>query len=77
MCYVLWNKAVLLIGSVQATNYIYLIPLVTVIGSFVFLKHKIEPLMILGGILIIVGVVIADKWKTRKLGDIKGITEVS
>ncbi|QUI23067.1 DMT family transporter [Vallitalea pronyensis] len=77
LCYVLWNKAVMLIGSVQATNYIYLIPLVTVIGSFIFLKHKLEPLMIFGGVLIIVGVVIADKWKAKKMGDVEDVKKVA
>ncbi len=66
LCYVFWNKAVLLIGSVQATNYIYCIPLVTVIGSVIILKDEVNALMIIGGIFIVVGVIIADKWKSRK-----------
>lgn len=66
LCYVLWNKAVLIIGSIQATNYIYCIPLVTVIGSVLILGDDIKPLMIVGGIFIIGGVIIADKWKTKE-----------
>lgn len=67
LCYVLWNKSVLLIGAVKSTNYIYFIPLVTVIGSSLILGEEVNILMIIGGVFILSGVIIADKWKTHGL----------
>ncbi|MCT4597647.1 MAG: DMT family transporter [Vallitalea sp.] len=63
LCYVLWNKAVSLIGAVKSTNYIYLIPLVTVVSSALILDEKINLIMIIGGVFILGGVIMADKWK--------------
>ena len=49
----MWNKAVVLIGSVKATNYIYFVPVITMVTSALFLKEKITIVMITGGILIL------------------------
>lgn len=63
LCFIMWNKAISIIGSVKATNYIYFVPLITLIASVIVLKEKISPLMLLGGILIFAGVYINEsKW---------------
>lgn len=61
LCYVVWNKAVGIIGAIKASNYIYLIPLITMFFSVIILKEKITSLMLIGGIMILIGVYISEK----------------
>jgi len=56
LCFIMWNKAVAIIGAVKTTNYIYLVPLITMLSSIIFLKEKVSWLMFLGGGLIFMGV---------------------
>jgi drug/metabolite transporter (DMT)-like permease len=68
LCFIMWNKAISIIGSVKATNYIYLVPLITIVTSIIVLKEKVNLLMILGGVLILSGVYINEsKWIGSKL----------
>jgi drug/metabolite transporter (DMT)-like permease len=60
-CYVMWNRAVKLIGAIKASNYIYLIPLITMIASVAILDEKVNGIMILGGGLILSGVFIGER----------------
>jgi drug/metabolite transporter (DMT)-like permease len=60
LCYVTWNKAVSILGSVRTSNYIYLIPFVTMVTSVVVLHEKINALTIIGGILILTGVYVSE-----------------
>lgn len=60
LCFIMWNKSVTLIGSVKTTNYIYLVPLITIISSSFILHEKISVLMILGGLLIFIGIFTND-----------------
>lgn len=67
LCFVMWNKAISIIGSVKTTNYIYLVPLITIVTSVIVLKEKVSVLMLLGGFLILAGVYINEsKWITNK-----------
>lgn len=60
LCFVLWNTSVNLIGVVKASNYIYLVPLVTLITSVLVLNEVITQLAIFGGLLILSGVYISE-----------------
>jgi drug/metabolite transporter (DMT)-like permease len=61
LCYVMWNQSVKRIGVVKSGNYIYLVPLVTMITSALILGEKVNGFMILGGLLIFSGVYIAER----------------
>ena len=61
ICFIMWSKAINIIGVIKTTNFIYLIPLVAMISSMLILDEKITPLMIVGGLLILGGVLINDK----------------
>lgn len=61
--YVLWNKTLEKLGTVFASNYIYAIPLVTMITAVIVLGETITPLAILGAAAIIVGMIIAERKK--------------
>jgi drug/metabolite transporter (DMT)-like permease len=54
--FIMWNKAVNTIGAIKTANYIYFIPLVTMITSIIILSEKISFLMVVGGVLIFIGV---------------------
>ncbi|PHV71871.1 EamA family transporter [Sporanaerobium hydrogeniformans] len=60
ICFVLWNRAIWHIGPVTANNFIYFMPFITMICSGLLLKESISFYAILGGILIIGGVYIAE-----------------
>lgn len=58
--YVIWNKALRVIGTVLASNYIYAIPLVSIVLSVIFLHERITPVAVLGAFLILFGMVLAE-----------------
>lgn len=60
ICFVLWNKVIMVIGAVKSNNFIYLIPFVTMIASAIMLNENIKIIAILGGVLIILGVYISE-----------------
>lgn len=67
LCFVMYNRAIGIIGSIKASNYIYIMPLVTIITSMFFLDEKISMLMVIGGILIIAGVYLNESKKIKAL----------
>lgn len=63
ICFLVWNVIIRKLGSIISSNYIYLNPLVTCICSYYFLNEKLTPMMIFGGVLILVGIFLAVKPK--------------
>ncbi len=63
MGYVIWNEAIKILGPVSANNYIYIQPIVTMILGAIWLHETIYVLSIIGCILIIGGLIAADKIK--------------
>jgi drug/metabolite transporter (DMT)-like permease len=55
-CYVLWSKSIRIIGAVKTSNYIYLMPVFTMIASAIILNEKITALMLIGCGFILLGV---------------------
>ena len=60
LCFVTWNYALKVLGTVSATNYIYLVPVITVITSFFVLNENITPLSFLGTFFTLLGLVISE-----------------
>ena len=60
-CFVMWNYAVRTIGTVKSSVYIYGQPVVSVAASFIILKEKITPVIILGIVLTIAGVILSGR----------------
>ncbi|MFL0196853.1 DMT family transporter [Clostridium sp. WILCCON 0269] len=68
LCFIMWNKSISIIGSVKTTNYIYIVPLITIVSSVIILKEKVDLLMVFGGFLILSGVYINEsKWIGNRL----------
>lgn len=61
LCFILWNVVVKNIGPITATNYLYIQPVVTLITAAVAIHESITSLAVIGCVLIIGGVYVAQK----------------
>ncbi len=61
LAFILWQQGIERIGSIKASNYIYLVPLITAIAGVIFLDETMSLKMIIGALLIIAGLYIAQK----------------
>lgn len=61
VCFLTWNLAVGILGPVSASVYIYLVPLVTIVASFIFLKESLTPLALAGIFLILLGLFLSER----------------
>lgn len=67
LCYIMWNTAVKNLGAIRATNFIYIMPLVTVLTSALVIDEPITVISMIGALLIVGGVYIAERGiKIRK-----------
>jgi len=61
LCYFLWNTAVKHLGAVRTTNYVYLIPLVTLLTSVIVIDETITWIAMAGAMLILGGVALTER----------------
>lgn len=67
ICFVAWNSAVKELGVVQTSNYIYFVPLVTLLTSAIVIDEHITVVALLGSIFILLGVYVAENGFKLKL----------
>lgn len=60
-CFVLWNGALKELGTIKVTNYLYFVPLVTLLASYFILQEPVTPVALAGCVLILTGVYIAER----------------
>ncbi|WP_456433664.1 DMT family transporter [Nitratifractor sp.] len=60
LAFILWQQGIERIGPVAAGNYIYLVPLLTALIGVAALDERLTPAMIAGGILIFLGLFVAQ-----------------
>lgn len=65
LAYIVWNSVMDVLGSVATSNYLYIQPLVTMIAAYFVLDEKIYTLGYIGCILIVGGLIFADKVKFK------------
>lgn len=65
--YAAWSKVIWAIGATRANNFIYFIPLLTLVESATFLGEKLTPFALTGAALIFAGVYVTGR-KPRKQG---------
>lgn len=65
ICYWMWNVVLEKIGAIRATNYLYINPIVAMIASYFILDERITLLAVVGTVLILVGVYMAESKKSR------------
>lgn len=63
LCFVAWNWAMKTLGAVVATNYVYINPLTTIVFAWLILDEQITLFFLLGALLILVGMYLADHKK--------------
>lgn len=61
ICYIMWNTAVKELGVVRTTNYIYVVPLVTLLTSAIVIDETITVVALIGSAFILSGVYVAEK----------------
>ena len=66
-CFVLWNRIMLAIGNVTATNYVYLNPMFTLIGAMLILDERMTVISGTGCAMILGGVILSGAKKHDKL----------
>lgn len=60
VCFVVWNVILKRLGTVRASNYIYLNPLFTSVGALLFLGEPLTPVALLGAACVLCGVYLAS-----------------
>lgn len=60
VCYFTWNSALRYLGTIKASVYLYLPPIITVAASFMFLGEKLSFLSTAGILLTIAGTVVSN-----------------
>lgn len=63
ICFVVWNIILKRLGTIQASNYIYLNPLATMVGSAFLLSEPITYMTVIGSGLILGGVYLSGRKK--------------
>lgn len=61
LCYILWNVCVKNLGAVRTTNYVYIVPIITLIASSILINEPITLFAVIGALFILSGVYIAEK----------------
>lgn len=76
LCFVTWNFAVKILGAVNTSIYIYMVPVITVVTSVIVLQEKITGMALVGTLLTLAGLLISeskisfrDRKKQNKLSD--------
>ena len=65
VCYWTWNMVIEKLGAVHATNYLYINPIVAMITAHIVLREQITQLAIVGTVLILSGVYLAERGKQK------------
>ena len=60
LCFVTWSFSVKILGAVKTSVYIYLVPVITVVTSYIVLQEKITLFSLLGTVLTLVGLFISE-----------------
>lgn len=63
LCYYLWGWVIRHLGAVVTTNYVYFNPVVAILCAWTVLSERITLWFLLGTVLILVGMFLADKKK--------------
>lgn len=60
LCFVTWNFAVKLLGATKTSVYLYLVPVITIVTSVLILDERVTPLMALGIMLTLAGLLLSE-----------------
>lgn len=60
LCFVTWNYTIKVLGAVQSSVYIYLVSVITIVISVIFLNEPINWIIGIGTLLTVIGLVISE-----------------
>ena len=66
LCFVTWNYAVKSLGAIKTSVYIYLVPVITVLTSAVFLKERVSIISAIGTVFTLIGLLVSESKINRK-----------
>ena len=66
LCFVTWNLAVKILGSVKTSVYIYMVTVITAVTSALILHEKLTRTIISGIVLTLIGLFLSEDRKTEK-----------
>ncbi len=61
VCFLTWNWCIAHLGTVKATNWVYLNPITTMAAASIVLGERITPYLVAGAACILIGMYIADR----------------
>lgn len=65
LCFVTWNFALKVLGSVKTSVYIYLVPVITTVSSAIILGEQITGMIVCGIVLTLAGLFMSEKKKSK------------
>ena len=74
LCFVTWNLAVRVLGSVKTSVYIYMVPVITTVTSALILHEQITAAALCGMALTLAGLFLSES-KSKKVVPANGCTE--
>ena len=60
-CFLTWNWCIGRLGAVQATNWVYLNPIATIVAAWLVLGEQITAYFLIGSILILLGMYVSER----------------
>lgn len=60
-CFVIWNRALKILGAVRCTAYVYFSPVVTVLAAVVLLDEKLTTMSVSGMVLTLAGLLLSER----------------
>lgn len=60
-CFLTWNWCIGRLGAVQATNWVYLNPIATIVAAWLVLDEEITAYFLIGSILILLGMYVSER----------------
>lgn len=61
LCFLGWNWCISRLGTVEATNWVYLNPLATIVAAAIVLNEAITPYFLIGSLLILLGLYLTER----------------
>ena len=61
LCFVTWNLAVKILGSVRTSVYIYMVPVITTVSSAIILKEPVTITAVCGILLTLAGLFLSER----------------
>ncbi|MHC1721055.1 MAG: DMT family transporter [Clostridiaceae bacterium] len=68
IAYISWNYSVEVLGPVKASAYLYMGPVLTMIGAAFILSERITPVSFIGMVMILAGVYLSERQPKEKQG---------